>query len=500
MPTIRFHRLILFISFVIYLTTAVNSLGYYHYDEHYQIIEFAESKAGMNSTSDLAWEYNARIRPAFQPAVCFSVFTLLRGIGITDPYYLSFALRLLTVALSLTAIYAFSCAMLPYIYAENKKTYIILSYFLWFLPFLNVRFSSETWSGLFLLLGLSFYRSDSIKKAYRPWLSGWMLGLSFICRFQSAFLIAGFIGWLLRIQKEDKLNILAMLFSAGLILLSGVWIDYWFYGEWVFTPWNYFQANILHDVASSFGTSPWYYFLWVIFSEPTFLVGSLLLFSLFLLMRRGSGSLLIWVIVPFIAVHSMIPHKEDRFIFPIANFAPLLLTLGYQQVFGERWKSKQNGFPKVIRWGFLLCFIAVNITGLSVMALQPAGNGTKAITNYIHSNYKDIPVNLIYDTYSNPYNPLYLLDLSETFYKDRNVKEVSMQQALDPKDPTLSSGPSNLLVVKKTDIDVPWIDSLIKKHGFIKKTESVPDWIQWTTGYYNHHMSDENILVLYGDK
>ena len=71
---------------LVYLLTAIGSAGSYHPDEHYQIIEFAELKAGHNKPDDLAWEYRARIRPAIQPALCFAVFRLSRPLGINAPH------------------------------------------------------------------------------------------------------------------------------------------------------------------------------------------------------------------------------------------------------------------------------------------------------------------------------------------------------------------------------------------------------------------------------
>src|SRR5690349_17655776 len=41
--------------------------GYLNADEHYQIIEFAQYKLGLQSSAALAWEFPAHMRPALQP-------------------------------------------------------------------------------------------------------------------------------------------------------------------------------------------------------------------------------------------------------------------------------------------------------------------------------------------------------------------------------------------------------------------------------------------------
>lgn len=61
------RKIIFIIACFVYGTFAIYNNGFYHYDEHYQLIEFAEFKSGHNKPSDLAWEYHAQIRSAVQP-------------------------------------------------------------------------------------------------------------------------------------------------------------------------------------------------------------------------------------------------------------------------------------------------------------------------------------------------------------------------------------------------------------------------------------------------
>ena len=56
------HYIVSLVAFMIFAISAIFNNGYYHPDEHYQIIEFAELKTGNNQQSDLAWEYTAKIR------------------------------------------------------------------------------------------------------------------------------------------------------------------------------------------------------------------------------------------------------------------------------------------------------------------------------------------------------------------------------------------------------------------------------------------------------
>jgi phosphatidylinositol glycan class B len=499
MPVNKFHKLILAVAFIVYLITAINSKGYFHFDEHYQIIEFANLKLGVNEPSDLAWEYQAQIRPAIQPAICVVVFKMLHATGITDAYTLALSLRLLTLLLALTAISLFVRSSLPLVESKIQKLYILLSYLLWFLPFINVRFSSETWSGLLFLFAVAILQLNLSKRKIFYALAGLLLGLCFLCRFQSAFLIVGLLGWLIIIHKESKQNISIIISAACLALLSGFAIDGWFYEKLVFTPWNYFNINILKGVASEFGTLPWNYYFGTIFRSPTIPIGSLILSCLCILIYKKPKLLLLWVILPFLIVHSVIPHKEDRFLFPIVNFIPLLIVLGWQEIrscYQNTFKYRIFRLPVFISSGLL---IVINTVGLIAMASISIGNGTKAITYYIHKNYKDKSVNLIYNRNSNPYNPLYLLSLRERFYEDKNVKEINMQQLLEEDDTIINNNDINLFVFQKTDFNDLNFMKIIKEYNLKPIIRSIPEWVEWINQYYNYSDS-RNIITLYGNK
>jgi len=43
--------------------------------------------------------------------------------------------------------------------------------------------------------------------------------------------------------------------------------------------------------------------------------------------------------VPYLSVHSLIPHKELRFLFPIAYFVPLILILAFQAI-PDKWDGQ----------------------------------------------------------------------------------------------------------------------------------------------------------------
>jgi GPI mannosyltransferase 3 len=505
--SIKYQKLLTVAAILVYGITAFNSTGYFHWDEHYQIIEFANVKMGLNKAADVAWEYRAEIRPAIQPAIAFVLFSTARLIGITDPYWLSFFLRLLTAALALVAIGRWLRSTLPMIDRRFQTGYILLSYFLWFLPFLNVRFSSETWSGLLFLYGVGILGPAMLTREPEPSgqgrtvmpfvLSGLLLGTSFLCRAQILFAIAGLLIWLIVFKRKHWQGIGCLVLSAGVIFLLGLAIDAWFYGHLTYTAWNYFNTNIVHGIAAQFGTMPWYFYLPMILQAPTLVIGLGILCSLVFLAIKNPSFLPLWIVLPFLIAHMIISHKEPRFLFPMINFVPLLMVSAWQRVM--RLVRKDLGV--VVATGAsaiaVLVLAVINTVGVVAMAFTPMGLGDKAITSYIHAHYAGRSITFIYPPYKDVYNPLQNLSLSESFYRENNVEEINMYDLKKDSEP-LKKTDVTLFVLPKDNVEDPDYAGLIKERGLSPLYQGIPAWVQWIRSLYG---SPENgdILILYGN-
>jgi phosphatidylinositol glycan class B len=152
------------------------------------------------------------------------VFKTCEFFSIINPYSQTIVLRLITAIISLLIIHFFTNTCRKFIAPEYWKIFLILSYFLWFLPFLNVRFSSETWSGLMLLLSVGMVlRNPKSNSTFL--LIGVILGLSFLFRYQIAFAIAGLLGWLIVIKKEKTVSLILISSSFLLLVVLGIIID-----------------------------------------------------------------------------------------------------------------------------------------------------------------------------------------------------------------------------------------------------------------------------------
>lgn len=379
--TITFFQKTAVFSFAIFVLAAWFSEGYHHPDEHFQILEFCHYKSGNIPSTVLPWEFNEQIRPALPIFIAYGIIQFFSFLGITDPFFWAFVLRLLVGLSAWWVMHKLALILLTDFKTQaGQKIFFAMVFLLWFVPFISARFSSENLASITVLYALFFlltYRNFAKRKQFfRLLIIGLLLGFAFYFRFQVAFIIAGVGLWMLLIYKM-KLNEFVLVITGSIIaLLTCFVIDYWFYGNWVLTPANYFVVNILEDVVSNFGVSPWwnYIYLYVVKGFPPVSI-PLLLFFLYGI-YKNPRSIFLWCLVPFLMAHFMIGHKEIRFLFPVA-FAFIYLSAKGIDNFIQSGKM-----PKIRQIGLgILLFI--NMPALFYQSFLPASDNI----SYYHFLY-----------------------------------------------------------------------------------------------------------------
>lgn len=402
---------------LIFLVTAIFSKGYHHFDEHFQILEFASLKLNLNTTDNMPWEYFTKMRSAIQPLLIVGLYKMFAVAGEPNPFLLATITRIFSAALSFIAILFFIKKFGNEI--QNEKLKSLLPYFfflLWFIVYDSVRFSSENWSGNFFLLGLCFAVNKKEVALKNYLLSGLLFGFAFLFRFQSAFLIAGFVLWLIAVKRGRIFYIAALLGAISVALFIGLLMDYWFYGEWTFTAWNYFDQNILQHKAANFGTAPWWFYGEEIFLNaiPPFSLVYVLAFILFFIFYPRH--VLTFALIPFLLAHSITEHKELRFLFPIVSFLPFVMLMA-----ADTLNRKYNLSNSALKFSklFLVLFWVVNIPLLIIIMFRPADN---LIPLYEKVYDFNSPVTVYYIN-ENPYHRV--LDIH--FYKRENAEAVKAE-------------------------------------------------------------------------
>ena len=316
---------ILSLGIICLVMASIFSEGYYHLDEHYQILEFASSYLGLTKEYEMPWEWHEQMRPSFQPWIAITVHKILYGSGDTSPFHVAFVLRLLSAGLALFTTLLLHRSFSHFYEGWQKKWLLAFGFFVWFMPYLMVRFSSENWGAMLFFIGLSLSFSPRLNT--RKWLLiGLLLALSFYVRFQMVFAIMGLIGYLFYSKKITISSCWSILTGVIFGLTLMISMDCLYYDAWVFTPWNYFEQNILLDKAATFGVDPWWMYFGWFFDEARMPISLLIFYGVYLLYKRKSLNVFSWIWIPFLLGHFIVGHKELRFLFPMVYLIPFALT------------------------------------------------------------------------------------------------------------------------------------------------------------------------------
>ncbi len=279
--------------------------GFLSHDEHFQILEFAWYKLGRAPSNTLAWEFREHMRPGLQPLMAAWATRGLEAVGLFSPFVLAFLLRLASGLLGVWVSLALAARVLPRFGSRLKMVLVAGSLFLWFLPSVHVRFSSDNWGGLLFFAGLCLLLDavGDAGTASGAWRAGMPALLAPVtlaadgagvsdrssaapcprwgrrsracapprqpaCCGASRSTAATRSGSRSRAPGAGSCSsgagasaVLGALAAAFLIACAaGTLADRWLYDAWVFTPYEYARANLIEGKAASFGVKPWWFY------------------------------------------------------------------------------------------------------------------------------------------------------------------------------------------------------------------------------------------------
>ena len=410
------------LALALHLVAAVRSVGWNHPDEHFQVLEFANAMLGRTPREVLPWEYPAQMRPALQPAVFSGVARLWLALGVEDPFTWATSFRVLSSLLSWAGLVALALAATRGFAGRAAARWVWPTVALtWFLPYLHARTSSENASSALVVLGLAWLwwrlgpgleregaRALPVMEALGV---GLLFGLAFEVRYQVGVMVAGIGLWALLVRRVRVATLAGMTVGLVAAIALGTAVDRWFYGEWVFAPWNYLRINVFEHKAASFGVAPW----WMYFPKIIERAGPP--FSIALAAGTAWAwwtkprSLLTWATAPFLLVHCALSHKEMRFLYPMV-VPSLVLALDSVEAWWGRVTPKWRGRKWV--HGFLWLLLVADAGLLAVASLRSAQNlaelhahlyasrETHKVVYFTGLNPKDLSGNLPYLYYWPP--------------------------------------------------------------------------------------------------
>jgi phosphatidylinositol glycan class B len=189
-------------------------------------------------------------------------------------------------------------------------------------------------------------------------------------------------------------------------------------------------------------------------------------------------------------VHSIIAHKELRFLFPVVNLVPIILLLAYQTLNWHvyKWKKYSRFAIHILIW----ILVAINSVGTITISLKP-GNTLTPIAQHIRQHYGDQSIRLISYNHSNPYGPH---ELMASFYMEKDMQDIRLGSLDELTDSLVNENKANLLVLKRKDAATDPAQTFITRHNAPKVAQSIPRWMEpLMTLYGGYRIRD--ILELY---
>lgn len=321
---------VMFLAIFTRLLAAIFSKGFGMHDDHFLVIEAAQSWADGVIVPGHPWLPGQEIIPdghsMFYMGLHYLLFRFFSFIHFTDPQAKMFIVRLLHALASVYAVWLSYKITEKISFKKDAALVGLLMATLWFLPMLSVRNLVETFCFPFTLAGLWVLINAHEKKT--PFLAfllaGFILGVSISVRFQLIVFVGG-VGLVLLIQRK-WLAALAVGIGAlfSVLLLQGL-IDYTIWGYPFAEFIEYVKYNI--QAANDYISGPWYNYMLLLAGLIIPPVSLMLLFGFFRMWRR---QLLIFLpAFIFLVFHSFFPNKQERFILPILPYTIIGGVIGW---------------------------------------------------------------------------------------------------------------------------------------------------------------------------
>lgn len=351
-------KLILWLAIIIRIVAAVFSKGFGMHDDHFLIIEPAQSWVDGYDNSWLPGTTKDDIPTGhsfFYVGIHYFILLFLKSIGLVNPQTKMFVIRILHGAFSLLVVW-FGYKITLKLSDKNtaRNTALLLAVF-WFMPFLSVRNLVEVVCIPILMYGLWIMVDHwENKNAFKFFLwAGFIVGLAFSVRFQTILFASGIgLALLLKLRwKEAIFYGLGFLVSV-LIIQGGT--DYFIWGSPFTELSEYVRYNV--ENANNYIAGSWYKYILLILG---ILIPPVSFFIFYGFLRSWKKHLLIFLpSFIFLVFHSFFPNKQERFILPIIPFIIILGMIGWQDFLNKT--SFFNQRKKLLK-SFWIFFWVLNL-------------------------------------------------------------------------------------------------------------------------------------------
>jgi hypothetical protein len=390
---------ILFLAVFFRLLAVVFARGWGMLDDHFLVIESAQSWADGQDYNSWLPGSEGNMGPTghnfFYPGIHYLLFRFLRFIHVNDPQEKMIIVRFLHAAWSMiTVIYGYKITLKLGGEKPAKLAGILLA-ITWFMPWVSVRNMVEVVCIPLLIIAIYIIVLDpgNRKKLTNYFLAGVLLGLAFNLRTQTAFFSIGLGIALLIICKWREVIVMTLGAIMPVIIIQGT-IDMIFWGKPFVEIIGYLHSNIID--ATSYINLPWYNYFLVVLG---FLLPPVSLFLFYGTLRIRIKYLFLFLPVAlFFIFHSLFPNKQERFILPVLPFIMITGSLGWNEFMEKPFISRT--WKKWIRGSWVFFWI-INLLLLCTITVTYSKKARVETMVYL-SKYKDIQYLLVADKSNNP--------------------------------------------------------------------------------------------------
>ena len=437
---------IIFLATFFRILSVIFSKGYGMHDDHFLIIEPAQSWVDNFDYND--WFNIPPPHSLFYTGLHFLFLKGFHTIGIYDPQVKVFFVRLLHALISLATIIAGYKIANHY---SGKKTARIVGLLLaiyWFMPFLSVRNLVEIACIPFLILAVWLLINNTPKKYFiNCFIAGALCGFAFSIRYQT-ILFTGGLGLVLLFQKKWRETILLAIGSLLIIILLEGVVDFFIWDKSFTAFAEYVRFNVSH--ANAYFTQPWYnYFLLL----GGILIPPISIFLFFGFFRSWKKYLILFLpSFIFLAFHSYFPNKQERFILPIVPFIIILGIMGWNEFISQSvfWQKR-----KKLLTGCWIFFWTLNLVALPVVSVAYTKKSYVEAMTYL-SEQKDYKRLIMEESNRDGYSmpPFFYLG---KWYTEGYIQTITSQFSIDSvcnmvkKYPTLM--PNYVLFLEEENIE-----------------------------------------------
>ena len=343
-------RSFLFLAFVIRLPAVLLSRGYEFMDHQFQSVDPAYHLAFGGSWWK-TWEYHEGMRSWLYPGMLADMFKAIHALGVTHPSALLTLTRLGHAVLSLLPMWALWMLVTRWKKVPRPNPILLLMAACGLMIFSGVQPNGTAVAVVFSLTAIFLFHGPGF---WWPMGAGLALGLAFACRFQDAFFgPVLFAGGLYMKRWRESAGLAAG--SAVTVTVQGI-VDYYTYGAFLVSPFNYVDLNLFQGTAAKFGQGPFWYYLPLLAALTVFIPPFLRVVRDAVISGAREFPLPFFCAALYLLMHSVVSRKAVRFIFPVLLLLLFVLAVG---MFREAASSAKERIHRRLVVGLQIIFAVV---------------------------------------------------------------------------------------------------------------------------------------------